>query len=670
MAMHPSGGGRGSMAESGGTGGPSPGGKTRRWANSLLTSRNAENRSRSGVGAKTAADSWWKIHLFRGMVNDVRRRLPYYWSDWRDAWDYRVIPSTVYMYFANILPALAFSLDMFTKTNMQYGVNEVLLASVLGAVVFAILACQPLVIVGVTGPITVFNYTVYDIMTPTGTNYLAFMCWIGLWSLVFHWILAVTNSCDWLRYVTRFPCDIFGFYVAFIYLQKGVQVLERFGDGAPFYLSVMVALLVFMVAYACGELGGSALFRHPVRVFLKDYGTPLTVVFFTGFVHLGRMRSIELERLPTSAAFFPTADRGWLVSPRDLLVGDVFIAVPFAILLTILFYFDHNVSSLIAQGTEFPLRKPAGFHWDLFLLGLTTGVAGILGLPFPNGLIPQAPFHTESLCVTKVEADAEETSSEAKGHYILRRTHVVEQRVSNLAQGLLTLGTMTGPLLVVLHLVPQAVLAGLFFIMGYQALEANGITAKLLFLLRDRALTPPAKHPLARTPRRAAVWAFVATELAAFAATFAITQTVAAVGFPVVILALIPVRALVLPRFFTPAELALLDAPTAGPFAMQSVGGSYAVSAPAPTPMTAEGVGGAGVLEGGSGRDGGTATATESEGDGRGAGAGETRKSEEVLVEEGRGRVVEDARACAGIEMGRLGVSRRGHASWSAGRGE
>lgn len=57
----------------------------------------------------------------------------------------------------SILPALAFSLDMFAKTNMSYGVNEVLLASVLGAVVFAVFAAQPLVIVGVTGPITVFN---------------------------------------------------------------------------------------------------------------------------------------------------------------------------------------------------------------------------------------------------------------------------------------------------------------------------------------------------------------------------------------------------------------------------------------------------------------------------------------------------------------------------------
>ena len=52
---------------------------------------------------------------------------------------------------SSILPALAFSLDMFSKTGQSYGVNEVLLASVLGSVVFAIFAAQPLVIVGVTG---------------------------------------------------------------------------------------------------------------------------------------------------------------------------------------------------------------------------------------------------------------------------------------------------------------------------------------------------------------------------------------------------------------------------------------------------------------------------------------------------------------------------------------
>lgn len=388
-----------------------------------------------------------------------------------------------------------------------------------------------------------------------------------------------------LRWVTRFPCDIFGFYVAFIYLQKGIQVLDRLGDQTPFYLSIIAALLVFMVAYVCGELGTSSLFRHPIRVFLKDYGTPLTLIFFTGFVHIGRMREIKLEVLPTSVAFLPTNDRDWLVNFWDLSVGEIFIALPFAILLTILFWFDHNgkshlfdrtttqglmnnclVSSLIAQGSEFPLCKPAGFHWDLFLLGLTTGVAGILGLPFPNGLIPQAPFHTEALCITKAVRDGDKHTFEA--------THVVEQRVSNLAQGLLTLGTMTGPLLVVLHLIPHGVLAGLFFVMGVQALEGNGITTKIMFLARDKALTPAAM-PLLEIKRRSAIWLFVAIELIGFGATFAITQTVAAVGFPVFIMALIPLRALLLPKLFSPEELALLDEPTASSFTMEGIGGSW-----------------------------------------------------------------------------------------------
>jgi hypothetical protein len=377
-----------------------------------------------------------------------------------------------------------------------------------------------------------------------------------------------------LKYVTRFSCDIFGFYVAFIYLQKGIQVLTRQWtvNDASAYLSIAIALLVLMVAYLCGLVGQSSLFQRHIRKFVEDYGTPLTVIFFTGFVHIGKMRGIDLLTLPTSKAFFPTSDRGWFIHFWDTNVGDVFLAIPFAVLLTILFWFDHNVSSLIAQGTEFPLRKPAGFHWDLFLLGLTTGVAGLLGIPFPNGLIPQAPFHTTSLCVTRTVSDSDDESN--KGHTRRVVDHVVEQRVSNLAQGLLTLGTMTGPLLIVVHLIPQAVLAGLFFVMGIQALEANGITSKILFLAKDRHLTPRS-DPLTRIERRSAIWVFVALELVGFGATFAITQTIAAIGFPVFILLYIPLRTWFLPRWFTAQELGILDAPTASPFTMESVGGNH-----------------------------------------------------------------------------------------------
>ena len=150
----------------------------------------------------------------------------------------------------------------------------------------------------------------------------------------------------------------------------------------------------------------------------------------------------------------------------------------------------------------------------------------------------------------------------------------MEQRVSNLAQGLLTLGTMSGPILIVLHLIPQGVLAGLFFVMGVQALESNGITVKMLFLARDRSLTL-SSDPLSRIERRQSIWYFVALELVGFGATFTVTQTIAAIGFPVIILLLIPMRSFLLPKYFTAEELSLLDAPTASPFTMESVGGNF-----------------------------------------------------------------------------------------------
>ena len=74
----------------------------------LQVDQETENLSRQNTQQRTASNrrqpKWWKVRLFHGMIDDVKRRTPYYWSDWRDAWDYRVVPATVYMYFAKYDP--------------------------------------------------------------------------------------------------------------------------------------------------------------------------------------------------------------------------------------------------------------------------------------------------------------------------------------------------------------------------------------------------------------------------------------------------------------------------------------------------------------------------------------------------------------------------------------
>jgi hypothetical protein len=109
--------------------------------------------------------------------------------------------------------------------------------------------------------------------------------------------------------------------------------------------------------------------------------------------------------------------------------------------------------------------------------------------------------------------------------------------------------------------------------MGAEALQENGITQKIFYFLRDRRLTPP-DEPLRRV-RKSRILLFIGIQLIGFGATFAITQTIAAIGFPVVIMLLIPVRMYLVPRLpFTDEELAVLDGPTASSFTMESVGGT------------------------------------------------------------------------------------------------
>ena len=174
----------------------------------------------------------------------------------------------------------------------------------------------------------------------------------------------------------------------------------------------------------------------------------------------------------------------------------------------------------MAQGSQFPLRKPPGFHYDFFILGITTFIAGLLGIPAPNGLIPQAPIHTTSLLVMQsqnAQKKDEETPTrlgppgkkEKKQGYstdlgLIRSrlsnihaphfeeelepdpTHVrdgegearqheipiavVEQRLSNLAQGALCLVLLSGPFLHVLNLIPRGVLAGLLWVIFHLSL--------------------------------------------------------------------------------------------------------------------------------------------------------------------------------------------------------
>ncbi|CDS01192.1 related to BOR1-boron efflux transporter [Sporisorium scitamineum] len=543
------------------------------------------------AGDKPWSQRSWAYQLmpFRGMWYDLRRRKPYLASDWLEGFEPRnwwtVANSVVRMYFINLMPAIAYVLDMNYRTNGSYGVNEVILASALAAIVFSVFSVQPLTFVGVTGLINLVNYTQYNIFVGyygfDRINYLRIQAWSLIWAAGFHFIVAIFNVCDFTRFITDMTSETFGFYVGVIYIQKGIELLiEEFEplplDNATGWLSVTIAILFTISVYFVAKVGNTTYLPFKIRNLVAGYAFAAGCIFWTGFSHFPKnsLQRVPIERVPITKAFFPTLDRSWFIDFWNIELKYVFVGAPLGFLIMLLFYFDHNVSSVMAQARNYPVRKPAGFHWDFFLLGITTLVSGFLGLPAPNGLVPQAPVHTETLSVykqvEKPDVDkrvARETLSKRKRKMrTVKQQHivnvrVVENRLSHLIIGLLTLGTMTRPLLVVLGTMPRAVFAGIFILVGWASIERNSITLCTLAIFRDRRLAPP-DEPL-NTIRRSKIALFVGIQWLFAAMTIAISATIAGIGFPMIITLLIPVRYWLVPRWFSPLELRILDAPTA-----------------------------------------------------------------------------------------------------------
>lgn len=70
--------------------------------------------------------------------------------------------------------------EIQSDTSNEMGVVETLFSTAVCGVIYAVLCGQPLVIVGVTGPIVIFTNTVYGIAKDLDVDFLQFYSWIGM----------------------------------------------------------------------------------------------------------------------------------------------------------------------------------------------------------------------------------------------------------------------------------------------------------------------------------------------------------------------------------------------------------------------------------------------------------------------------------------------------------
>lgn len=303
------------------------------------------------------------------------------------------------------------------------------------------------------------------------------------WSLIhagwMHILLALINAHDWtMCYVTTFSTEIFSLLNSIIYFHKAIQELQRAHDGlsfAAFLYSIIGAIGTMLVAiFLSTAEKWKPLFHRYIRMGLSEYAAAISIIIFIGMPHVGELSTLEKQTLQISTTTKPTSpDRSvFFVKFWELEVKWIFAAVVPGLIITILFFFDHEVSSIICTIDRYGTKKPGGFAWDIVLLGCTTAICGVLGIPPANGLLPQAPLHSESLLHTEREEIVSLVDGEEKTElHDVRR--VYEQRWSAVLHAGAILVFISPPFQHVLGLTPTSVLAGLFMFMGEQSLAVK-----------------------------------------------------------------------------------------------------------------------------------------------------------------------------------------------------
>eukprot|EP00967_Tisochrysis_lutea_P123246 scaffold204860_cov29-Tisochrysis_lutea.AAC.4 len=381
------------------------------------------------------------------------------------------------------------------------------------------------------------------------------------------------------------------------------------------------------------------LFTPQIRVLLADYAAPLSLVAFTALSYLPYVEAaIGDSRLDVPDKVFdddgmliPSFNRSWInpllpgsedvetsaaaaisatldvldkygvnatVHPfqytsmgdgwantesdfLELMPWHIATAIAPAIMLTALFFFDHNVSSKLAQDSKFNLKKPSAYHWDFSVLGFEVLLCGLFGIPPGNGLIPQAPLHTAALATTKV-------INMGNGQVKEEVEFVVETRWSNLLQ---SLGVMFSVfMLPALACIPHGCLDGTFLFLGMAGFSGNGLWDRFWLMLTQRDKRNTDLPYISASIPFEKVQLYTIIQLSFVVCVFILTKLpFVAVAFPLLIAVLIPFRHYVLPRIFTPLELDALDPPDDDPANREKRTASMQPLAEEPgTPYTAE----------------------------------------------------------------------------------
>uniref|UniRef100_A0A8C4ZXU0 Anion exchange protein n=1 Tax=Gadus morhua TaxID=8049 RepID=A0A8C4ZXU0_GADMO len=171
--------------------------------------------------------------IFGGLVWDIKRKLPFYWSDLRDALSLQCLASVLFLYCACMSPVITFGGLLGEATKGNISAIESLFGASLTGVAYSLFAGQPLTILGSTGPVLVFEKILFKFCTDYGLSYLSLRTSIGLWTAFLCLVLVATDASSLVCYITRFTEEAFAALICIIFIYEALEKLFHLGEHFP-----------------------------------------------------------------------------------------------------------------------------------------------------------------------------------------------------------------------------------------------------------------------------------------------------------------------------------------------------------------------------------------------------------------------------------------------------
>ncbi|XP_052869974.1 LOW QUALITY PROTEIN: anion exchange protein 3 [Anopheles cruzii] len=179
-----------------------------------------------GDGKKPKKNPLEKTHrMWGGLINDIKRRYPMYKSDILDGCNSETFAATIFMYFAALSTAITFGGLSADKTHNLIGISETLVACSMVGVVFHLLAGQPLVIIGTTGPLLIFDQALNQFCRSNGFSFLTVRVYVGCWLAVIALAVSAFEGSVYVRLFTRFTQEIFSALISLIFIVETIMKL-------------------------------------------------------------------------------------------------------------------------------------------------------------------------------------------------------------------------------------------------------------------------------------------------------------------------------------------------------------------------------------------------------------------------------------------------------------